>query len=164
MKNRLMSACITTAVLSMQTLLAPVPAQAQDADPVQSAARACMRAWGSAHPFTDTPPLRTVSGAVRVLGRGSSVADRKATDYPVLVVVESGVNVLGEGEMELLNPNGWYCLRAAVNVGGGLRIKLACDAHIASATSGTSVFGDNAGRGVSVMGAISVERVGCSKT
>lgn len=164
MKNRLMSACITTAVLATQSLLVNMPAQAQEADPVQSAARACMRAWGSAHPFTETPPLRTVSGAVRVLGRGSSVADREATDYPVLVVVEPGVNVLGEGEMELLNPNGWYCLRAAVNVGGGLRIKLHCDAHLASATSGTSVFGDNAGRGVSVMGAISVERVGCSRT
>lgn len=164
MKNRRMSACITTAVLAMQTLVVSVPAQAQDADPVQSAARACMRAWGSAHPFTETPPLRTVSGAVRVLGRGSSVADREVTDFPVLVVVEPGVNVLGDSEMELLNPNGWYCLRAAVNVGGGLRIKLACDAHLASATSGTSVFGDNAGRGVSVMGAISVERVGCQKT
>ncbi|WP_157538946.1 hypothetical protein [Hydrogenophaga flava] len=163
MKNRLLSACMMAGVFSVNALLGTAPAHAQEADPVQSAARACMRAWGSQHPFTDTPPLRTVSGAVRVLGRGSSVADREVTDFPVLVVVEPGVNVLGESEMELLNPNGWYCLRAAVNVGGGLRIKLHCDAHISSATSGTSVFGDNAGRGVSVMGAISVERVGCAR-
>lgn len=163
MKNRLLSACTMAGVFSVSSLLGTAPAHAQEADPVQSAARACMRAWGSQHPFTDTPPLRTVSGAVRVLGRGSSVADREVTDFPVLVVVEPGVNVLGESEMELLNPNGWYCLRAAVNVGGGLRIKLHCDAHISSATSGTSVFGDNAGRGVSVMGAISVERVGCAR-
>jgi len=163
MKNRLLSACMMAGVFSVSALLGTAPAHAQEADPVQSAARACMRAWGSQHPFTDTPPLRTVSGAVRVLGRGSSVADREVTDFPVLVVVEPGVNVLGESEMELLNPNGWYCLRAAVNVGGGLRIKLHCDAHISSATSGTSVFGDNAGRGVSVMGAISVERVGCAR-
>lgn len=164
MKNRLLSAGMVAGVLSMNGLLVTVPAHAQEADPVQGAARACLRAWGSTHPFTETPPLRTVSGAVRVLGRGSSVADREVTDFPVLVVVEPGVNVLGDSEMELLNPNGWYCLRAAVNVGGGLRIKLHCDAHLASATSGTSVFGDNAGRGVSVMGAISVERVGCART
>lgn len=150
--------------LALSALLVAAPAHAQEADTVQSAAQACMRSWGSQHPFTDTPPLRTVSGAVRVLGRGSSVVDREVTDYPVLVVVQPGVNVLGESEMELLNPNGWYCLRAAVNVGGGLRIKLHCDAHISSATSGTSVFGDNAGRGVSVMGEISVERVGCARS
>lgn len=165
MKNRPLIACIRVwALVLLPTLLAAAPVQAQAPDATLSAARACMRAWGNQHPFTDTPPLRTVSGAVRVLGRGSSVSDREVTDFPVLVVVEPGVNVLGDGEMELLNPNGWYCLRAAVNVGGGLRIKLHCDAHISSASSGTSVFGDNAGRGVSVMGAISVERVGCART
>lgn len=164
MSNRRQIPVLCASALVCSVLLAAAPARAQEADTVQSAAQACMRAWGSAHPFTETPPLRTVSGAVRVLGRGLSVADRAVTDFPVLVVVEPGVNVLGDSEMELLNPNGWYCLRAAVNVGGGLRIRLACDAHIASATAGTSVFGDNAGRGVSVMGAISVERVGCSKS
>ena len=164
MNKRLLTLSVYTGVLALSAWVSATSAHAQEADTVQSAARACMRAWGSQHPFTDTPPLRTVSGAVRVLGRGSSVVDRETTDFPVLVVVQPGVNVLGESEMELLNPNGWYCLRAAVNVGGGLRIKLHCDAHISSATSGTSVFGDNAGRGVSVMGAISVERVGCTRT
>ncbi|MCB2016159.1 MAG: hypothetical protein KDF54_01360 [Hydrogenophaga sp.] len=144
-------------------LLAAWPVFAQEPDTAQSAARACMRAWGNSHPFTDTPPMRTLSGAVRVLGRGASIADREVTDFPMLVVVQPGVNVLGDSEMELLNPNGWYCLRAAVNVGGGLRIKLHCDAHLASSISGTSVMGDDGGRGVSVMGAISVERVGCER-
>jgi hypothetical protein len=164
MKQRFLSLPVTACVLALSAWVSATSVHAQETDTVQSAAQACMRAWGSQHPFTDTPPLRTVSGAVRVLGRGSSVADREVTDFPVLVVVQPGVNVLGESEMELLNPNGWYCLRAAVNVGGGLRIKLHCDAHISSATSGTSVFGDNAGRGVSVMGAISVERVGCARS
>jgi hypothetical protein len=164
MKQRFLNSFVVACVLALSAWGSATSVHAQEADTVQSAAQACMRAWGSQHPFTDTPPLRTVSGAVRVLGRGSSVADREVTDFPVLVVVQPGVNVLGESEMELLNPNGWYCLRAAVNVGGGLRIKLHCDAHIASATSGTSVFGDNAGRGVSVMGAISVERVGCARS
>lgn len=164
MKHRLPIPTVSAWAMVLAVLLGPASVRAQEADAVQSAARACLRAWGNAHPFTDTPPLRTVSGAVRVLGRGSSVADREVTDFPVLVVVQPGVNVLGESEMELLNPQGWYCLRAAVNVGGGLRIKLHCDAHMASATSGTSVLGDNAGRGVSVMGAISVERIGCARS
>lgn len=142
-------------------LLVHAPARAADED-VMSAARACMRAWGQ-HPFTDTPPLRTVSGSVRVMGRGPSISDREVTDFPVLVVVQPGVNVMGGSELELLNPNGWYCLRAAVNVMGGMDIKLQCNAQLASAITGTTVMsGDNAAKGVSVMGAITVQRVGCT--
>lgn len=139
-----------------------VHAQSQGGtDDSLSAARACMRAW-SQHPFTDNPPLRTVSGSVRVMGRGPAISDRTATDFPVLVVVQPGVNVMGASEIELLNPNGWYCLRAAVNVMGGMDIKLHCNAQLASATSGTTVMsGENAAKGVSVMGAITVQRVGC---
>ncbi|MGM9428344.1 hypothetical protein [Hydrogenophaga sp. MI9] len=143
-------------------LLAAAPALAAD-DEVMTAARSCMRAWGQ-HPFTDTPPLRTVSGSVRVMGRGPSISDREATDFPVLVVVQPGVNVMGGSELELLNPNGWYCLRAAVNVMGGMDIKLQCNAQLASALTGTTVMsGDNAAKGVTVMGAITVQRVGCGK-
>ena len=140
-------------------------AQSQgSADDSLSAARACMRAWAQ-HPFTDNPPLRTVSGSVRVMGRGPAISDRAVTDFPVLVVVQPGVNVMGASEIELLNPNGWYCLRAAVNVMGGMDIKLHCNAQLASATSGTTVMsGENAAKGVSVMGAITVQRVGCGKS
>ena len=136
-------------------------AQAQADSP---ALEACLRAWGDNHPFGSRPTYRTLATSVKVFGRGPSTADREVTDTPALILVNPGVNVMGASEIELLNPNGWYCLRAAVNVGGGLRIKLHCDAHLASATSGTSVLGDNAGRGVSVMGAISVERVGCARS
>ncbi len=159
----LISSAIFCTLVLMVLLATAAPAKAQGVDENQRAAQACMRSWGNGHPFTDTPPMRLVSGAVRVLGRGTSVSDRDVSDFPVLVVVEPGVNVLGEGEMELLNPNGWYCLRAAVTVGGGLRIKLHCDAQLASASLGPAVFGDNANQGVSVMGDIRVERVACQR-
>lgn len=148
-------------VCGLVSLLAIAPVQAQPSDETLSAARSCMRAWGQ-HPFTDTPPLRTVSGSVRVMGRGPAITDRAVTDFPVLVVVQPGVNVMGGSEIELLNPNGWYCLRAAVNVMGGMDIKLHCNAKLASATSGTTVMsGENDAKGISVMGAITVQRVGC---
>lgn len=157
------SRALAATVLALGTLLLTgAPAQAADED-VMAAARACMRAWGQ-HPFTDTPPLRTLAGAVRVFGRGPAISDREVTDFPVLVVVQPGVNVMGGSVLELLNPDGWYCLRAAVNVMGGMDIQLHCDAQLASAISGTTVMsGDNAAKGVSVMGAITVQRVGCAK-
>ncbi|WP_374410728.1 hypothetical protein [Hydrogenophaga sp.] len=153
---------VATGMTALGALLGGASAMAADEE-VMAAARACMRAWGQ-HPFTDTPPLRTLAGAVRVMGRGPSIADREATDFPVLVVVQPGVNVMGGSELELLNPNGWYCLRAAVNVMGGMDIKLQCNAQLASATTGTTVMsGENAARGVTVMGAITVQRVGCAR-
>lgn len=99
---------------------------------------------------------------MRVFGIGQGTADREVTPAPRLVVVNPGVNVMGGSEIELLNPNGWYCLRGAVNVMGGMTIKLQCNARLASASSGTTVMsGENAARGVTVMGAINVTRVGC---
>lgn len=164
MKIRFQMRALQALAAGLMALLGALPALAQDSggqNPVSAAARACMKAWGD-HPFTDTPPLRVIAGSVRVFGSGPSIADREATDFPVLVVVEPGVNVLGGSELELLNPNGWYCLRAAVNVMGGMDIRLQCNAHLASAITGTAVMsGENAANGVSVMGSITVRRVGC---
>ncbi len=164
MKNRIQMLARRALAAGLMALWASQPVMAQDAggqNAVAAAARACMKAWGD-HPFTDTPPLRVIAGSVRVFGSGPSIVDREATDFPVLVVVEPGVNVLGGSELELLNPNGWYCLRAAVNVMGGMDIRLQCNARLASAITGTAVMsGENAANGVSVMGAITVRRVGC---
>ncbi|MBT9550027.1 MAG: hypothetical protein IV088_04185 [Hydrogenophaga sp.] len=137
-------------------------AQAQADSP---ALEACLRAWGDNHPFGSRPTYRTLATSVKVFGRGPSTADREVTDTPALILVNPGVNVMGASEIELLNPNGWYCLRSAVNVMGGMDIKLHCRARLASASGGTTVWGgDNAAKGVTVMGAITVERVGCPDT
>jgi len=119
-------------------------AQAQDRD--SGALQACLKAWGE-HPFGPNPAYRTLATSVKVFGIGQGTADREVTPGPSLIMVNPGVNVMGGSEIELLNPNGWYCLRAAVNVMGGMDIKLHCGAPA---------------KGVSVMGSIKVERVGCT--
>jgi type V secretory pathway adhesin AidA len=78
------------------------------------------------------------------------------------VLVNPGVNVMGETTLELLNPNGWYCLRSNVNVMGNLDIRADCRAHLASAANGATVLGSNSGtKSVTVMGSTRIEFVGC---
>jgi hypothetical protein len=152
---------VLSALLAGLGLTCVVPALAQDGE-TPGAVQACLKAWGS-HPFGSNPAYTTLATSVKVFGIGQGTADRESTPGPRLIVVNPGVNVMGGTEIELLNPNGWYCLRAAVNVMGGMDIKLHCNARLASATTGTTVMsGENAAKGVSVMGAITVQRVGCS--
>lgn len=131
------------------------------ADESDSTVVACLKAWGN-HPFGDRPAHRVLSTSVKVFGIGQTSGDHEKTTSPSLVVVNPGVNVMGGSEIELLNPNGWYCLRTTVNVMGGLTIRLACNAQIAMSSGGTTVMGNNAEqKGVTVMGSTTVERVGC---
>jgi hypothetical protein len=133
------------------------------ADTASSPVDACLAAWGK-HPFGSNPQYRTLATAVKVFGRGPDTADRDATSAPSLVLINPGVNVMGGSKIELLNPNGWYCMRTAVNVMGGTDIKLSCQAKLASTSSGggaTVLGSENAVGGVTVMGSINVERVGC---
>lgn len=128
---------------------------------LDSGVAACLNAWGK-HPFGPRPGYRVLNTSVKVFGIGQASGDHEKTDKPTLVVVNPGVNVMGGSEIELLNPNGWYCLRTAVNVMGGLTIRLACDAKLAMASTGATVMGNNADQaGVTVMGSTRVERVGC---
>lgn len=122
---------------------------------------ACLKAWES-HPFGERPGYRVLSTSVKVFGIGQASGDYEKTASPSLVVVNPGVNVMGGSEIELLNPNGWYCLRSTVNVMGGLTIRLACNAQIAMASGSATVLGNNTDqKGVTVMGSTTVERVGC---
>ncbi len=154
----------TRSVLIAGLLLGGATGLAQAQDSESGALQACLKAWGE-HPFGPNPAYRTLATSVKVFGIGQGTADREVTPGPSLIMVNPGVNVMGGSEIELLNPNGWYCLRAAVNVMGGMDIKLHCGARLASASSGTTVVsGENAAKGVSVMGSIKVERVGCSSS
>lgn len=139
--------------------LGSVPlAQAQEVD---SNVAACLKAWGK-HPFGARPEHKTLATSVKVFGIGQNTADKDATPAPSLVLVNPGVNVMGGSTIELLNPNGWYCLRSNVNVMGGMTIRLHCKAKIAMTADGTTVLGSNADdKGVTVMGSTTVERVGC---
>ena len=99
---------------------------------------------------------------MKVFGIGQASGDTKATAEPALVMVNAGVNVMGGSKIELLNPNGWYCLKSNVNVMGGMKIKAHCKAHLASAVEGVTVLGDNSdNKAVTVMGKTTVELVDC---
>ena len=155
------SKCPTTLLVSLALavgLLAPVVVSAQSPDP---SITTCLKAWGT-HPFGANPPYKTLATSVKVFGIGRATADTEVTSAPTLVLVSAGVNVMGGSTVELLNPNGWYCLRSNVNVMGGMIIKAHCKAHLASAVDGVTVMGENAdNKGVTVMGATRVEHVGC---
>ncbi|HVJ64926.1 MAG TPA: hypothetical protein VM901_06695 [Bdellovibrionota bacterium] len=138
-------------------------AHAQDTTP-RGAIGKCLAAWGK-HPFGANPKFKTLSTSVKVFGIGSNPGDHETTDAPALVLLNPAVNVMGGTTYELMNPNGWYCFKANVNVMGGLTVKAHCKAHIASAHSGAVVMGkstDAQNRGVTVMGRTKVEFTGCN--
>ena len=123
----------------------------------------CLAAWGH-HPFGSQMRYTRLSTAVKVAGRGSGTADYSATDHPSLILVDPLVTARGDASLSLLNPQGWYCLRAPENEWGALRIRLHCHAHLASATGGATLWGRSSGRlGRVTVGAMQVERLGCSR-
>lgn len=149
---------IATLVLALLALTAPMQTSA---DEVDKSIAACLKAWGS-HPFGKNPKYQTLQTSVKVFGIGKSSGDGQATSAPALVLVNPGVNVMGGTTIELLNPNGWYCLRNTVNVMGGMHIKTHCKSHLASTSDGATVLANNPdSKGVTVMGSTKVERVGC---
>ena len=140
-------------------LLAPTIASAQEVD---RSIAACLKAWGS-HPFGKNPQYKTMQTSVKVFGVGKNTSDTERTSAPSLVLINPGVNVMGGARIDLLNPNGWYCLRTTVNVMGGVKIRAHCKAHLASTSDGATVIGSNTdNKGVTVMGSTSVERVDCN--
>ena len=145
-------------IMSAAILLASIPGFATEVD--HSMAN-CLKAWGQ-HPFGENPGYKTLATSVKVFGIGDDPSDKEVTDVPALVMVNPGVNVMGGTTIELLNPNGWYCLRTNVNVMGGLTIILHCNAHLASAVEGVTVLGSNSAQeSITVMGSTHIEKVGC---
>jgi hypothetical protein len=139
-------------------MLFSVPTFATEVDESISS---CLKAWGK-HPFGNSPEYKTLATSVRVFGIGQNLTDAELTNSPSLVLVNPGVNVMGGSTIELLNPNGWYCLRNNVNVMGGLSIRAHCKAHLASATEGVTVLGSSSNiKSITVMGSTQIELVDC---
>jgi hypothetical protein len=154
MKTHLIAAMVAAAAL------APAWALADD----QMTLDACIGSWGSASPFKKgTPATKVIATGVKVFGLGSDGGTDSPTAKPSLVLVRPAVNVMGKSTIQLKNPQGWYCFVSNVNVAGKMEIEVPCDAHIASAKEdGTSVGAvDESNKGVTVLGALRVTRVGC---
>jgi hypothetical protein len=149
---------LSTLTLSLGTT------HAQDSERILDDAFAlngCLTAWGK-HPFGSHPVFTRLATSVKISGVGPASADRSVTDHPSLILVDPLVNVQGDASLALTNPNGWYCLRAPANELGALRIQLHCRARLAAASGGATVWGSGHGApGVTMMGPMQVERVGC---
>lgn len=130
------------------------------------AVRNCLRNW-TKHPFSKNETYRRVKAGVKVFGIGSKgFLDEEKTTWPQLILVSPGVNVLGKATYQLLNPNGWYCIKANVTVLSKSEIEIACNAHITYNGDGAEVLGSsdkNVDGGVVVLGKLVVKKVGCSK-
>ena len=67
--------------------------------------------------------------------------------------------------MELLNPNGWYCLKVDVNVLNNTQIDLNCHAHLADSRVNVGVLSNNDPAGIVGVHVLSdvkvVRRPGC---
>ena len=141
-------------------LTVPMPASAEEAD---NSIAACLKAWGD-HPFGKNPQFKTLETSVKVFGIGKSAGDTGPTSSPSLVLINPIVNVMGGTSIDLMNPNGWYCLRTTVSIAGGVSIRAHCKAQLAATSDGKAIPGNNAeNRGikdlnVTVMGSVSIER------
>ena len=104
----------------------------------KSAISKCLSKWQNA-PFTEGSPYRTIAAAVSVGGDDVMINDTQVTNEPALVLIAAGVNVFGKPKYRLLNPNGWYCVVANVNVFTDLTIDLHREARLADSTVSVDV-------------------------
>ncbi|MBM4250562.1 MAG: hypothetical protein FJ146_01155 [Deltaproteobacteria bacterium] len=101
----------------------------------------CLKSWNGKAPFTEQSQFRTLVPGVMVFGIGTAIDDTQKTVAPELILIPAGVNVLGTAKYRLLNPNGWYCLAATVNVLGNLSIDADAKAQIADSSIDVMVAG-----------------------
>jgi len=160
MKSSKKTNSIVTLLAFCLALSAPTLALAEEVD---SSIAACLKAWGE-HPFGKNPQFKTLDTSITVLGMGSTAADTERTSSPSLVLIKPIFNVAGESTVELMNPNGWYCMRTTVSLLGKVSVRAHCKAQLAATSDGAAVRGNNSENrsiknlGVTVIGAVSIER------
>ncbi len=151
---------IPLAISAVAWIFALPPTVLAQSDAHRAGVQRCLANWKD-HPFdAQSPEYRVIEPKVGVFGIGGDIHDDKATDRPELVYIRPAVSVMSKSDIDLMNPNGWYCLEKSVSVMAKIRIRLHCDAHLASTEEAVSVMGGG-DRGVNVMGATRVEKVGC---
>lgn len=158
MKLSKMTAASVAFLASCLALSVPVAAEEVD-----SSIAACLKAWGD-HPFGSKPKFKTLGTSVKVFGLGSDTGDTAPTSSPSLVLINPILNAMGASTIELLNPNGWYCVRTTLSVMGRVNLRAHCKAQLAVTSDGKTVQGNNTQNrnikdlAVTVMGSIAVER------
>lgn len=103
---------------------------AADADDLP-ALHKCLSKWKN-HPFKGTVDnYQHISASISVGGIGNVVNDDERTEEPFLVLIDAAVNVGGTPTYNLMNPNGYYCMKVNVNVLTSLNVNLHCNARLA---------------------------------
>ena len=133
------------------------------AEEIDSSIAACLKAWGD-HPFGKNPQFKTLDTSVKMFGVGKSSGDTERTSAPSLVLINPIVNVMGGSTVELMNPNGWYCMRTTISIAGGVSIRAHCKAQLAATSDGKTMLGNKTENraikdlNVTVMGSVDIER------
>ncbi|RYZ50380.1 MAG: hypothetical protein EOP07_23060 [Proteobacteria bacterium] len=99
----------------------------------------CESVWGNDAPARTEDNTRVIHSNISVGSLGVGISDLKKTDKPEYVVVYSSIAVGGAPEWKLLNPNGYYCIVSAINVGTSLTVHLDKAAHIADSKASLNV-------------------------
>jgi hypothetical protein len=148
------------AAFLLLAVVSSLAAFATDQDDIKS----CLRNWGK-HPFSkEDPDFRTIGAKVKVMGIGDDMIDNKTTKEPELVLLKPAVNVMAKNVINLLNPNGWYCMSGRVDVLGRTEINVNCKAHLAASAQGANVMGaDETETGVTVLGKTTISKIGCKE-
>jgi hypothetical protein len=147
---------ILSAILLICAMTATVSFAEEDGDDI--AVQNCIKHWRD-NPFKEAHPhFRVIASSVRVLGIGDEIKDDVKSPNPELILIKPNVTVLAKTTLELMNPNGWYCLKTNVAVLGKTVINLNCKANLASSKDGATVLGGSDTGGVTVLGAARVNR------
>lgn len=117
------------------------------------AIKLCLQHWPT-HPFnSQNPRYRVIAAKVKIFGIGEDVYDRRVTNTPELILVKPNVSVISDAKMQLMNPNGWYCLHNKVNVIAKTEIVIHCDAKLTSTKDSFAIIAkDQEKQGVTVIG------------
>lgn len=123
----------------------------------------CIFSWGVNSPFKSGEPyeVKKLKSAVTIAGIGRSLVDDEQTTIPQLILISSGVSVGGSSKHELLNENGWYCLKTEVNIKTTKEIILGCKSELVNSSVVVNIgsSGSAGGVGVNVWGTeVTVER------
>jgi|GEM_PF-1770716 len=123
----------------------------------------CMDKWKVLPWTTTVPNFRKIYASISIGGSGTTINDTARTAQPELVLIYAGVNVGGSTEWNLLNPNGYYCMVANVNVQTEFDINLHCNSRLADnsvqVNVGGSTNGSTAVVGVNVLSTVTVNNV-----
>lgn len=106
--------------------------------------RKCLAQWKGSALGPKVGSYKKIVG-VSVGGFGLPVNDTEATSEPELVLVLASVNVGGASKMNLMNPNGYYCVRVGVNVETQLTVNVHCQAHLADPKVSVNVASEQDG-------------------